>query len=299
MSGTYLLHTRQGYRKPTDAHSLLDRTRLMQLRLRSAAMMIGLMDKGAAHDFNERIRNLKAQLPLSVFLHDKLIAPALAAQVTDIFKRSSLSAQGTPLRDLGNKEFDQLLFTAALSAYGQSRRTFPSQTALMQTKVAFDDLPPDDALVTTYGVEQEFFDFDDKQPLSLALRYFDPSWMLTTDPTIDTGETFTEGLELISPILDRSNLHRLLFFAHLLEAEKAQSSRLNKCALHVHAGIKNTFHDQALQLRLIKQMVVNYTEIDQDISFLNSSMTSSYCAAENAKNPLWNQSCRAVIRICR
>ncbi len=285
MSGTYLLHQQQAYRKPTDARSLFDRARMMQLRLRSAAMMLGLIDRRDAQAFNERVRALKAQLPLPLFLNDKLVAPALAAHVTDILRRSAFSAQTANLHDLDNKQFDQLLFTAAISAYGQSRRHFPSQAAMMRTNVNFNDLPPDDELVTTYGVEQEFFNFDDTLSLSHAMRYFDPSWILTVDATIDTGETFTEGQELVSPILDRSNLHRLLFFTHLLEAEKAQSSRFNKCALHVHAGIKNTFRDRAFQLRLIKQMVVNYTEIDQDLSFLNSDMTKPYCATDSAKKP--------------
>ncbi len=285
MSGTYLLHQQRTHRQPTDASSLFDRAHMMRFRLRSAAMMLGLIDRHDAQAFSERVQALRNQLPLPVFLNNKLIAPALAAQVTDIFRRSTFSTQTAHLRDLDNKQFDQLLFTAAISAYGQSSRVFPSQAAMMRTNVAFDDLPPIDELVTTYGVEQEFFNFDDTLPLSHAMRYFDPSWMLTTDATIDTGETFTEGQELISPILDRSNIHRLLFFAHLLEAEKAQSSRFHKCALHVHAGIKNTFHDQAFQLRLIKQMVINYTEIDQDLSFLNSSMTSAYCATDSVKKP--------------
>lgn len=285
MAGTYLLYKQRGYQEPTDTRSLFKRTRLMQLRLRSAAMMIGLLDARAAHEFNEKIKALKKQLPLPVFLNDKLIAPALAAHVTNIFRRSTLSAHAGHMDDLDNKQFDQLLFTAALSAYGQSRRVFKSQTAMMQTNVAFDDLPPDDELVTTYGVEQEFFNFEDTLPLYHAMRYFDPSWILTTDASIDTGDTFTEGQELISPILDRTNIHRLLFFAHFLEAEEAQASRLNKCALHVHAGIRNTFKDRAFQLRLVKQMVVNYTEIDQDLSFLNSSMTYPYCATESAKRP--------------
>lgn len=285
MAGTYLLHQQNRGAKRTDSAALFDRVRLMRLRLRSAAAMLSLSDNGSTQDFNEKMRVLKARLPLPVFLHDKTIAPALAAYVKDIFRQSAFGAHTSHMHDLDDRQFDQLLFTASISAYGSSQHVFKSKDALMKTSVAFEDLPPVDELVTTYGVEQEFFNFNDAQPLSHAMQYFDPSWILTTDATIDTGETFSEGLELISPILDRSNMHRLLFFAHLLEAEKAKSSRHHKCALHVHAGIKNTFHDKGFQLRLIKQMVINYAEIDQDISFLNSYMTAPYCAHDAAKKP--------------
>lgn len=285
MTGTYLLHTQSGHPQQPDADALLDRARRMEFRVRSAAMMIGLIDNRAVRELDEKIRAVKDQLPLPVFLDDKLVVAALAPHITDIFQRSALSEQAEHLRDLDMRQFDQLLFIAALSAYGQSRTMFRSEAALMQTAVAFDDLPPAGALTTTYGVEQEFFNFDDVEPLSYAMRHFDPSWILTTDETIDTDENYTEGLELISPTLDRSNIHRLLFFAHLLAAERARASAYNMCALHVHAGIKNTFPDPHFQLKLVKQMVVNYAEIDRDISFLNSSMTTPYCATDSARKP--------------
>lgn len=285
MSGTYLLHQQSSCQPPPDARALFGRAQWMRLRLRGAAMMMRLIDSTAARDLNEKIRMVKGQISLPEVFKDRLIAPALAPHITDIFQRSILQMQAPHIRDLDAQQFDQLLFIAALTAYGQSRYFFKSRTALMQTNVAFDDLPHADKLVTTYGVEQEFFDFDDTQSLSHAMRYFDPAWILTTDKTIDPGETFSEGLELISPILDRTNIHRLLFFTHLLAAERAQSSLYNRCALHVHAGIKNTFPDPAFQLRLIKQMVVNYAEIDEDISFLNSSMTTPYCIIDSAKKP--------------
>jgi hypothetical protein len=239
-------------------------------------MMLGVIDNKAARDFSIKVNAVKNQLPLPSFLGNKLLTPGLSEHVNTLFRQSALSDMARSIRDLTPEHFDQLLLIAALSRYGQQKELFKSEARLLHHIIDFGDLPPRDQLVTTYGVEKEFFDCDDTRFLLNAFQYFDRTWLLTTDQTIDTGETCTTGHELISPILDQRNIHRVMLFAAILQAEQAQSSAYHKCALHVHVGIKNTFKDPAFRLELIRQMVINYAEIDDDLAFLNSYMTSPY-----------------------
>ncbi len=140
-------------------------------------------------------------------------------------------------------------------------------------RLPLNNLAPE-SLITTYGTEMELFGLKDEE-LDLvdeAGDAFDCHWLHDTDGSIEPDDK-TEGAEIISPVCTGQETHGIYHMATLLYTMKAKTPL--PCALHVHAGIFNTFPDE-VAFPLMKQILLNYRALEKDLSFLDSSLVHQY-----------------------
>lgn len=129
-------------------------------------------------------------------------------------------------------------------------------------------LPPK----ATIGIEVELFGIQKNRYtlLDSILEILQPNTIRTKDTSIRPSDN-TEGLEIVSPIL-QGNFETTIGIIELLKQIGGKADL--PCALHVHHGIAKNYG--SLQLEVAKQLILNYILVEDDLSFIDSPLTTYY-----------------------
>lgn len=235
--------------------------------------------------FTARVRDIGENLPLPPYLGTPDTACFFASRMDALLKDTALGEAGN-IRNLGIEQFDALLFASAMFRHGFLSPSQHVRLARDFLDAVASGIPMvKEPLVSTVGVEMEFFGLhsDHIRFLDNAIDFHDDEWLRATDQTI-TPDDGTEGIELISPIMNSNNIHRLSLHALLLSMLGAKTN--TSCALHVHEGIRDTFSHpynkdpnpavMKFQTEIMKQILVNYVSVENDLSFLDKTNVKNY-----------------------
>lgn len=259
--------------KKTHAKALFGRAAAVRMGLKGLCLRTLMINKGDVDDLTSKIRDVAGHYHLP----DYLLSPSHAAAITKVVMtnfRNSPMAEAGRLGALSREHFDQVLFASAATEFKLSAEAQEKARMLLATPLDLSLLPQKQSLASTFGVESEFFGMVDDQPFKRTINLHDKTWLLTDDGSIKSDD-FTEGRELVSPILADPNIHRLYLYTDYLKSLKVKAAPEQKCALHVHVGLMS-IQDDDLRLNVIRQMVINYAAIEDDLDFLDNAMTHPY-----------------------
>lgn len=270
---SYLSHKNHIETCPTNATALFGRLQAVKMSLCGGAVRALRINKGDVDDFKGKIKDVAGHYFLPDYLQSPSQAASLAKAVITNFRNSPLAEAGR-LSALSREHFDQLLFASAATEFRTHAKAQAQTALLLAQPLDLSLLPQKNTLASTYGVESEFFGMQDETSLKRTINLHDKTWLLTDDASIKADD-YTEGKELVSPILTDPNIHRLYLYTDYLKTQKIKAAAEQKCALHVHVGLHN-IQDENLRENLKRQMVINYAAIEDDLDFLDNDMTHPY-----------------------
>lgn len=208
----------------------------------------------------------------------RLRAQASQGRIKRIFARSALDKTR-------EADFESAAFLAVVKSSSLWHMQAPYKKREVERLLTTP--PPDYKSLnfeTTFGVEEEFFGL---KRLNLALlgqtlMRTSPDWLLTEDASIKPTDN-TLGKELVSPILTDDNAQRLHSITSLIQGLGGRADL--PCALHIHAGIKNAFHED-VQIPVLKQVMINYMAIEGMLPELQSDLVLPYEGAQDLRRDL-------------
>jgi hypothetical protein len=208
----------------------------------------------------------------------RLRAQASQGRIKRIFARSALDKTR-------EADFESAAFLAVVKSSSLWHMQAPYKKCEVERLLTTP--PPDYKSLnfqTTFGVEEEFFGLKrfNLALLGQTLMRTSPDWLLTEDASIKPTDN-TLGKELVSPILTKDNAQRLHSVTCLIQGLGGRADL--PCALHIHAGIQNTFHED-VQIHVLKQVMINYMAIEGMLSELKSDLVSSYEGALELRRDL-------------
>jgi hypothetical protein len=217
-----------------------------------------------------RIMSSKVSYDFSVLGDNsfQLRARAQTRRIRHIFENSALDE--TREADFENAAFLAVVKSNSLWHMQSPYKKRQIETLLTTPAPTYKDLH----FVTTYGVEEEFFGLNrlNLALLNSILVRTSPDWVLAGDDSIIPTDG-TIGRELVSPILTEKNAQRLHSVTSLINGLGGRADL--PCALHIHAGIKNTFVSEA-QTPIVKQIIFNYMAIEGMLPEIKSNLVRPY-----------------------
>jgi hypothetical protein len=127
----------------------------------------------------------------------------------------------------------------------------------------------------TMGLESEFHGVKKQhlEVLTSLVLLLQKGWKQTLDSTVEPPDG-SLGLEMVSGILGKKDVRLIKPVAQAIKALGGEVSGV--CALHVHAGIMNSFADHRTRLDIVKQVLVNYAKLEEKLCFMDSNLTYKY-----------------------
>lgn len=127
----------------------------------------------------------------------------------------------------------------------------------------------------SFGMEQEYFGMKKSsvEPLKQFMERFSPAWVLKEDFGVTYNENVWVGYETNTPITTNENLTDTLLVTWVLNNLRILVN--SSCSFHVHIGITNNLAPEA-QLPFLKQFALNYIALEEELSFLDHTLTQTY-----------------------
>lgn len=127
----------------------------------------------------------------------------------------------------------------------------------------------------TIGVELEYHGVKNQhlEELNVLIELIQEGWKQTLDSSV-MPEDKSLGLESVSDVLTQKDVKFIHPVVEIINALGGEVS--GACALHVHAGIMESFADQETRLNVVKQAIINYATLEQKLGFMDNDLTYPY-----------------------